>query len=182
MNVQIWIYSVWACVVYTTPVSGALEFIKENIPSGSDDENEYNFSGDEEPLAPANNTCNGFLGWGLHVNSALYVNAAFRKVLQIFTITEITAAYKGMTSTRMSAYKEGHKMGSFKSFYISLTAKDEANVFPLFGKKHKTYIICSGSADKNEILKYLATKPIEVGEQKSPYTADLDSFAWRNVR
>lgn len=33
-----------------------------------------------------------------------------------------------------------------------------------------------------EILKYLALKPIEVGDLKAPDTADLGSFAWRGGR
>lgn len=68
-----------------------------------------------------------------------------------------------MTSSRINAYREGYKMKSLKSFYISLSAKDANSMFPLCGKLHKTYVICAGNADKGEILKYLATNPIEIG-------------------
>jgi hypothetical protein len=102
-------------------------------------------------------------------------------MLGLFLFSEITASYEGMSVNKISLYKEAAQIGAFKSFNITFDAVDFNNVYPLFGKQHKTYIICSSEITKDEIIAYLSTNDIQIGEAKYLYKADLNSFSWRRV-
>lgn len=86
-----------------------------------------------------------------------------------------------MSVNKVSLYKEAAQIGIFKSFNILLKATNSDNVYPLFGKEHKTYILCSSEITKDEIIAHLSANKIKVGENDVLYDADLNSFSWRRV-
>jgi hypothetical protein len=184
----IWIYTFWPCTVWIKNVSNELSFTQSNYNADSNAEFDSGLSDNEsqdedyQPDAPPNKSIvKGILGFGVRVNSALYVDGPLRKMLKIYSLAEITTTYPGTSVNQISLFKEAAQLGVFKSFNIILDAADPNNLYPYFGKTHKTYIVCNDEVTKDEIIAFLASNDVIVGEGRVPYKANLTSFSWRKT-
>lgn len=177
----IWLYVIWKCTIWSKRIPDNMVF---NL---IDDDSIDILSGSEEEEVPevpdvqASDVSKGVLGWGVRIGYGPYVGSELRKALGLLTFSEISSGFPLMSVNKLNLYKEGAQIGAFRSFNIVLEALDKNKLYPLFGQIHKTYLICSSSTTKDEIIGYLAANDIKVGEENAQYKAVLDSFSWRRI-
>lgn len=139
----------------------------------NEDQIDTTYSFTNEPVAgedylPVSNVniSTGQIGVGFRLQQTLYLDPDFRKACKLFTFKEWKTTYKGMTRRVLKQYAEAASFGAIRSYTINLTAEAEANVYPLFGKEHTTYIVVDASVDLEKLKSWLTTNPILVGEKK----------------
>lgn len=127
------------------------------------------FSAEETPSLDDTDTREGFIGYGLSVQKALYADPRFRKVLRLYKIGEISRKFTNTQFISSNNFKDAESLGAFRKATLSIKAVNENTVYPLYGKIHNTTMIISSTAILSEISSFFARNSIKIGPENVPY-------------